>query len=31
MIFWLSGKGRSYCDACIQERLGLKWRQQVAN
>lgn len=21
--------GRMYCDACIQERLGLKWRQQV--
>jgi len=22
-------QGRVYCDACIQERLGLKWRQQV--
>jgi hypothetical protein len=21
--------GRAYCDTCIQERLGLKWRQQV--
>jgi hypothetical protein len=21
--------GRKYCDTCIQERLGLKWRQQV--
>jgi hypothetical protein len=21
--------GRRYCDSCIQERLGLKWRQQV--
>jgi hypothetical protein len=21
---------RKYCDTCIQERLGLKWRQQVA-
>lgn len=21
--------GRSYCDHCIQERLGLRWRQQV--
>ena len=20
---------RMYCDTCIQERLGLKWRQQV--
>src|SRR5277367_2506038 len=20
---------RMYCDSCIQERLGLKWRQQV--
>ena len=27
--FLLERKGRSYCDACIQERLGLKWRQQV--
>jgi hypothetical protein len=22
-------RGRRYCDTCIQERLGLKWRQQV--
>jgi hypothetical protein len=21
--------GRPYCDDCVQERLGLKWRQQV--
>jgi hypothetical protein len=21
--------GRPYCDTCIQERLGLRWRQQV--
>jgi hypothetical protein len=21
--------GRVYCDTCIQERLGLKWRQQA--
>ncbi len=21
--------GRRYCDRCIQERLGLRWRQQV--
>jgi hypothetical protein len=21
--------GRAYCDDCLQERLGLKWRQQV--
>jgi hypothetical protein len=27
--FLLERRGRSYCDACIQERLGLKWRQQV--
>jgi len=27
--FLVERKGRSYCDACIQERLGLKWRQQV--
>ena len=27
--FLVARKGRSYCDACIQERLGLKWRQQV--
>ena len=27
--FLLRCHGRSYCDTCIQERLGLKWRQQV--
>src|SRR5882757_10570072 len=27
--FLIERKGRSYCDACIQERIGLKWRQQV--
>ncbi len=27
--FLLEREGRMYCDACIQERLGLKWRQQV--
>jgi hypothetical protein len=27
--FLVERKGRSYCDACIQERIGLKWRQQV--
>ena len=27
--FLLERKGRCYCDACIQERLGMKWRQQV--
>jgi len=27
--FLAERKGRSYCDACIQERIGLKWRQQV--
>jgi hypothetical protein len=27
--FLLEREGRVYCDACIQERLGLKWRQQV--
>jgi hypothetical protein len=21
--------GRAYCDDCVQDRLGLKWRQQV--
>jgi hypothetical protein len=26
-LVWCSG--RKYCDTCIQERLGLKWRQQV--
>ena len=28
-IFLKERRGRMYCDACIQERLGLKWRQQV--
>jgi hypothetical protein len=28
-IFLKERQGRMYCDACIQERLGLKWRQQV--
>src|SRR5258708_8638963 len=27
--FLVERRGRSYCDACIQERIGLKWRQQV--
>ncbi len=27
--FLLQRPGRSYCDSCIQERLGLRWRQQV--
>ena len=27
--FLTERRGRSYCDACIQERIGLKWRQQV--
>ena len=22
-------RGRMYCDSCIQERMGLRWRQQV--
>jgi hypothetical protein len=26
-LIWRTG--RHYCDTCIQERLGLKWRQQV--
>jgi hypothetical protein len=26
-LVWCSG--RKYCDTCIQERLGLRWRQQV--
>jgi hypothetical protein len=21
--------GRAYCDECVQQRLGIKWRQQV--
>lgn len=27
--FLMQRQGRTYCDICIQERLGLKWRQQV--
>ena len=27
--FLLARVKRAYCDGCIQERLGLKWRQQV--
>src|ERR1043165_7996254 len=27
--FLIQRKGRLYCDHCIQERLGLRWRQQV--
>jgi hypothetical protein len=27
--FLLQRAGRRYCDTCIQERLGLRWRQQV--
>jgi hypothetical protein len=27
--FLVRRQGRMYCDTCIQERLGLKWRQQV--
>src|ERR1700730_2427715 len=27
--FLVRCSGRKYCDSCIQERLGLKWRQQV--
>ncbi|HEX3505551.1 MAG TPA: hypothetical protein VHU22_19380 [Xanthobacteraceae bacterium] len=27
--FLTNRRGRRYCDTCIQERLGLKWRQQV--
>ena len=27
--FLLQRPGRRYCDSCIQERLGLRWRQQV--
>jgi hypothetical protein len=29
MDFLVRCPGRKYCDSCIQERLGLKWRQQV--
>ena len=27
--FLVRREGRLFCDTCIQERLGLKWRQQV--
>jgi hypothetical protein len=27
--FLVKRPGRAYCDHCIQERLGLRWRQQV--
>jgi hypothetical protein len=27
--FLMQRPGRRYCDSCIQERLGLRWRQQV--
>jgi hypothetical protein len=27
--FLIDRNGRAYCDECMQERLGLKWRQQV--
>jgi hypothetical protein len=27
--FLMRCPGRMYCDTCIQERLGLRWRQQV--
>jgi hypothetical protein len=27
--FLVRRPGRKYCDTCIQERLGMKWRQQV--
>jgi hypothetical protein len=27
--FLTERSGRRYCDTCIQERLGLRWRQQV--
>ena len=27
--FLTQRQGRNYCDICMQERLGLKWRQQV--
>ena len=27
--FLVRRQGRMFCDTCIQERLGLKWRQQV--
>lgn len=27
--FLLEREQRAYCDGCIQQRMGLKWRQQV--
>jgi hypothetical protein len=27
--FLMQRQDRAYCDTCIHERLGLKWRQQV--
>jgi hypothetical protein len=27
--FLVDRRGRAYCDDCVQQRLGLKWRQQV--
>jgi hypothetical protein len=27
--FLVAAEGKMYCDSCIQENLGLKWRQQV--
>ena len=27
--FLVRREGRMYCDTCIQQRMGLKWRQQV--
>ena len=27
--FLIRRMGRLYCDSCVQERLGLRWRQQV--
>jgi hypothetical protein len=27
--FLQARRGRSYCDECIQIRMGLRWRQQV--
>jgi len=27
--FIVQSAGAAYCDGCIQDRLGLKWRQQV--
>jgi hypothetical protein len=27
--FFVKRRGRRYCDNCVRERLGLRWRQQV--